>query len=169
MNQRLVARKRKFFSSAGLQKHVNINTYILLAYFFSSCDTMSAMYGKGKTQIMMLLETEPDLGQSIDVFQKSTATHSEVKNQEKLFSSTSSLVPKMENIKRLMNCATSCSRGQLQKMLPNCQPIPPNIHIVPSTKYSYSKEINWMYNSGVGLVRRMIYTPSELFLSLRPS
>jgi hypothetical protein len=71
---------QKVFSSNYLQQqHHDVKSYILFVHAFSGCDTTSAVYGKGKKQILKLIENERELSNWVKIFYKLDATHNEIK------------------------------------------------------------------------------------------
>lgn len=71
--------KPKLYSAHDMQKqHSNIRNYILIAHAFSGCDTTSAIFGKGKKQLLRLFESERGLQQSALTFSCNKSTHADV-------------------------------------------------------------------------------------------
>lgn len=79
--------KAKLFSSQNLQmQFTNVKSFILLAHAFSGCDTTSSVHGKGKKQLLKLLENNRNLDNAVAVFNSVNSNKSEVeKAGEKLF------------------------------------------------------------------------------------
>ena len=70
----------KLFSVHESQKkYKDLHNFILLAHAFGGCDTTSAIFNKGKKQILNLLATEPELQSAIKIFNKYDSTKDEVR------------------------------------------------------------------------------------------
>ena len=79
--------KTKTYSSRSLQlQYKAVKEFILLAHAFSGCDTTSSIFGKGKKQLLKLLQNEPLVKDVINTFNNKNSKHKEIqKAGETLF------------------------------------------------------------------------------------
>ena len=79
--------KKKVFSSLALQQqHQNLREFTLLVHGFSGFDSTSAIYRKGKKQLLKIFEANASLMEHVRVFKSTDSTANEIeKAEERLF------------------------------------------------------------------------------------
>lgn len=116
--------KRKVFSSLTLQQeHVNVKEYILLVHSFSGCDSTSAIYGKGKKQLLKLVEKNNLLMECVSIFNSHRSTANEIeKAGERLFLSLYGTTHSNISLNELRY---NLFQKSLKKIAPKLESLPP--------------------------------------------
>ncbi|KMQ87542.1 hypothetical protein RF55_13146 [Lasius niger] len=70
--------ERKIYSSRSFDEHKSSKDHILFLHAFSGCDTTSALFNKGKTAALKLLEKRQDLQVAAQVFNRIDASRESI-------------------------------------------------------------------------------------------
>lgn len=116
--------KRKVFSSLALQQqHQDLKEFILLVHGFSGCDSTSAIYGKGKKQLLKIFEANASLMECVRVFNSTDATPNEIeKAGERIFLflyGTTNFNITLDNLRYIL------FQKSLKKIAPKLESLPP--------------------------------------------